>query len=266
MKHQRIARDQVLDPPYRPDHDMAPSAQLGLLGANRRAAEDGDDVDALAAAVGAQSLRDLDAELSRRRQNEPLDLMLGGIDVLKHRQPEGRGLAAPGLRLADNVAPREQRRDRLLLDRARLFVADVPRGGEDCRTGEFLEGPSDRQRWASAMDDSAASGLHGPRLGSRLMSVTVVGSIAFDAVKTPFGERERMLGGSAVHFALAASFFGDVHVVGPVGEDFGVDEHAVLEQRGVVIDDIERVAGGKTFFWRVSTAGTSMIARRSTPS
>ena len=53
------------------------------------------------------------------------------------------------------------------------------------------------------------------------MSVTVVGSIAFDAVRTPFDERERMLGGSAVHFALAASFFADVHVVGPVGDDFG---------------------------------------------
>ena len=56
------------------------------------------------------------------------------------------------------------------------------------------------------------------------MSLTVVGSIAFDSVRTPFGERERMLGGSAVHFALAASFFTDVRVVGPVGDDFG-DEH-----------------------------------------
>ena len=46
------------------------------------------------------------------------------------------------------------------------------------------------------------------------MSLTVVGSIAFDSVRTPFGERERMLGGSAVHFALAARFFGRVHVVG----------------------------------------------------
>jgi sugar/nucleoside kinase (ribokinase family) len=82
------------------------------------------------------------------------------------------------------------------------------------------------------------------------MSVTVVGSIAFDAVKTPFGERERMLGGSAVHFALAASFFDDVHVVGPVGEDFGPDEYAVLDSRGVETADIERIAGGRTFFWR----------------
>ena len=81
------------------------------------------------------------------------------------------------------------------------------------------------------------------------MSVTVVGSIAFDAVKTPFGKRQRMLGGSAVHFALAASFFDEVRVVGPVGDDFGEEDYAVLRGRGVNTDDIEHVPGGKTFFW-----------------
>ncbi len=83
-----------------------------------------------------------------------------------------------------------------------------------------------------------------------LMALTVVGSIAFDAVRTPFGERERMLGGSAVHFALAASFFTDVRVVGPVGDDFGPDEIGVLESHGIETADIERVEGGRTFFWR----------------
>jgi sugar/nucleoside kinase (ribokinase family) len=82
------------------------------------------------------------------------------------------------------------------------------------------------------------------------MSLLVVGSIAFDAVKTPFGERERMLGGSAVHFSLAASFFTDVRVVGPVGDDFGEEEYAVLHAHGVNTEDIERVEGGRTFFWR----------------
>ena len=81
------------------------------------------------------------------------------------------------------------------------------------------------------------------------MSVTVVGSIAYDAVRTPFGERERMLGGSAVHFALAASFFDEVRMVGPVGEDFAASDVELLERRGVVTSDIEHVAGGKTFFW-----------------
>jgi sugar/nucleoside kinase (ribokinase family) len=82
------------------------------------------------------------------------------------------------------------------------------------------------------------------------MTLVVVGSIAFDAVKTPFGERERMLGGSAVHFSLAASFFTDVRVVGPVGGDFGAEEESVLTERGINTEDIERVEGGKTFFWR----------------
>jgi sugar/nucleoside kinase (ribokinase family) len=82
------------------------------------------------------------------------------------------------------------------------------------------------------------------------MSITVVGSIAYDSVRTPFGERERMLGGTAVHFSLACSFFADVHVVGPVGDDFGADEIARLEGHGVNTADIERVSGGKTFFWR----------------
>jgi sugar/nucleoside kinase (ribokinase family) len=82
------------------------------------------------------------------------------------------------------------------------------------------------------------------------MALTVVGSIAFDSVRTPFGERERMLGGSAIHFALAAAFFTEVRVVGPVGDDFGDEHLAVLEERGVITDDIERVEGGQTFFWQ----------------
>jgi sugar/nucleoside kinase (ribokinase family) len=82
------------------------------------------------------------------------------------------------------------------------------------------------------------------------MPITVVGSIAYDTVKTPFGERERMLGGAAVHFSLAASFFDDVRVVGPVGDDFGEPQLDVMRARGVDVSDVERVAGGKTFFWQ----------------
>jgi sugar/nucleoside kinase (ribokinase family) len=81
------------------------------------------------------------------------------------------------------------------------------------------------------------------------MSITVVGSIAYDTVKTPFGERERMLGGAATHFALAASFFEQVRVVGPVGEDFGERQLQIMRTRDVDLADVERVAGGKTFFW-----------------
>ena len=82
------------------------------------------------------------------------------------------------------------------------------------------------------------------------MSLTVVGSIAFDAVKTPFGERERMLGGAATHITHAARFFTEVRPVGPVGDAIGAEQFEVLESRGILTDDIERVEGGKSFFWR----------------
>jgi sugar/nucleoside kinase (ribokinase family) len=82
------------------------------------------------------------------------------------------------------------------------------------------------------------------------VSITVVGSIAFDAVETPFGTRDRMLGGAATHFALAASLLDQVRIVGPVGDDFGEAEMEILQTRGSNVDDVERVAGGKTFFWK----------------
>jgi len=82
------------------------------------------------------------------------------------------------------------------------------------------------------------------------VSLLVVGSVAFDAVETPFGKRERMLGGSATHFSLSASFFSDVRVVAVVGGDFGEEEMEVFRHRRINTDDIERVPRGETFFWR----------------
>src|ERR1700709_1258901 len=84
---------------------------------------------------------------------------------------------------------------------------------------------------------------------SRLMSLTVVGSIAFDAVETEAGKRDRLLGGAAVHFSLASSFLAETRIVGPVGDDFGPEEYAVLDRRGVNTDDVDPAPGGKTFFW-----------------
>src|SRR6478735_8094600 len=81
------------------------------------------------------------------------------------------------------------------------------------------------------------------------MSLTVVGSVAFDSLETPFGKRERVLGGAATHFSLAASFFTDVRVVGIVGDDFGEAEFEVFHRRGIETGDVERVSGGKSFFW-----------------
>lgn len=81
------------------------------------------------------------------------------------------------------------------------------------------------------------------------MSLTVVGSVAFDAVETPFGKRDKILGGAATHFSLAASFFTQVNAVGVVGGDFGDDEWAPFKRHNINTTDIEVVPNGKTFFW-----------------
>ena len=80
------------------------------------------------------------------------------------------------------------------------------------------------------------------------MAILVVGSVAFDTLETPSGKRERVLGGAATHFALAASFFTEVRVVGVVGEDFGPKQERVLTEKGVDTRGIER-AKGKSFHW-----------------
>jgi sugar/nucleoside kinase (ribokinase family) len=81
------------------------------------------------------------------------------------------------------------------------------------------------------------------------MSLTVVGSVAFDALETPFGKRDKILGGAATHFSLSASFFTNVRCVGVVGGDFGDEEWAVFKRHHINTDDIEIVKDGKTFFW-----------------
>ena len=83
------------------------------------------------------------------------------------------------------------------------------------------------------------------------MSITVVGSVAFDTVETPAGRRERCLAGAATYFSLAASFFTQVRVIAVVGEDFGLAEEAVFQKRNIDIRGIER-APGKSFFWQGS--------------
>ncbi len=80
------------------------------------------------------------------------------------------------------------------------------------------------------------------------MSILVVGSVAFDSLETPSGKRERVLGGAATHFALAASFFTPVRVIGVVGEDFLPEHEQVLTAKGVDTRGIER-APGKSFHW-----------------
>jgi sugar/nucleoside kinase (ribokinase family) len=81
------------------------------------------------------------------------------------------------------------------------------------------------------------------------MSLLVVGSVAFDALETPFGKRDKILGGSAAHFSISASYFADVRVVAVVGGDFTSEEERVFQEHNVDLSDLERIPEGKTFFW-----------------
>jgi sugar/nucleoside kinase (ribokinase family) len=81
------------------------------------------------------------------------------------------------------------------------------------------------------------------------VSILVVGSVAYDTVETPFGKAERVLGGSASFFAVAASFFVPVNLVGVVGEDFGEEQLAAFRGRDIDLEGLER-APGKTFHWQ----------------
>lgn len=81
------------------------------------------------------------------------------------------------------------------------------------------------------------------------MSLLVVGSVALDSVRTPFGVRERSLGGAATHFSVAASFFTEVGIVAVVGEDFTAEDSAVFREQNINTENLQRIHGGKTFRW-----------------
>jgi sugar/nucleoside kinase (ribokinase family) len=80
------------------------------------------------------------------------------------------------------------------------------------------------------------------------VSLLVVGSVAFDCLECPLGKVDRTLGGAATYFAVAASFFTHVNLVGIVGDDFTEEDAEVFRGRHIDIDGLER-ATGKTFFW-----------------
>jgi len=82
------------------------------------------------------------------------------------------------------------------------------------------------------------------------MDVVIVGSVALDSIETPSGAVERALGGSATYASIAASYFARAGVVGVVGGDFPHKHIATLRKRGVDLEGLEIIAGGKTFFWR----------------
>ncbi len=87
------------------------------------------------------------------------------------------------------------------------------------------------------------------------MAILVVGSVAFDSIETPHGRVQKILGGAATHFSLAASFFTPVRVIGVVGEDFTPEHEAVFTKQGIDTEGIEH-APGLSFHWTGEYSGT----------
>ncbi len=83
-----------------------------------------------------------------------------------------------------------------------------------------------------------------------MSKLVIVGTVAFDAIETPFGKTDKILGGAATYIGLSASFFNvDSAIVSVVGEDFPQEHLDLLSERNINIEGIEIVKGGKTFFW-----------------
>ena len=79
--------------------------------------------------------------------------------------------------------------------------------------------------------------------------ILTVGSVAFDSIKTPFGEASRVVGGAATYFSVAASFFTDVRLVAVVGDDFTAEQMRVFSGRRIDLTGLQRVPG-ETFRWK----------------
>src|SRR4051794_36108690 len=80
------------------------------------------------------------------------------------------------------------------------------------------------------------------------MSLVVIGSVAYDAIETPNGKRERILGGSCTYIALTASYFTRTSIVAVIGDDFAEEDRSLLLSKGVDLEGLEQVSG-KTFLW-----------------
>lgn len=83
------------------------------------------------------------------------------------------------------------------------------------------------------------------------MSLLVVGSVAYDGIETPFGKKDRILGGSATYISLAASYFAkNVNLVGVVGKDFADEDISLLKAKNVDLEGLQIDKSGNTFFWK----------------
>jgi sugar/nucleoside kinase (ribokinase family) len=81
------------------------------------------------------------------------------------------------------------------------------------------------------------------------VSITVVGTVAFDTIQTPFGRVDRCIGGSATYFSVAASFFSPVNLVSVIGDDFTAEDASIFKGRDINLDGLQRIKHAKSFFW-----------------
>jgi len=82
------------------------------------------------------------------------------------------------------------------------------------------------------------------------MSLVILGTVAFDAIETPFGKTDKILGGAATYISLAASnFIPETKILSVIGDDFPEEYLTMLQSKGANIEGLRRIAGEKTFFW-----------------
>ena len=85
-----------------------------------------------------------------------------------------------------------------------------------------------------------------------MKNILIVGSVAFDAIETPFGKTDKIVGGSGSYISLAASYLnhrGKTNLVGVVGEDFPQEDIQMFRDHGVNVDGLQIKEGEKSFFW-----------------
>src|SRR5690606_1025880 len=82
------------------------------------------------------------------------------------------------------------------------------------------------------------------------MSLVVIGTVAFDAIETPFGKTDKIVGGAATYASISASYlFNKIKIVGVIGDDFGKDNLNKITSKGIDIEGLQLIEGQKSFFW-----------------
>jgi len=82
------------------------------------------------------------------------------------------------------------------------------------------------------------------------MSLVIIGTVAYDAIETPFGKTDKIVGGAATFAGIAASYlYDDVKLIAVIGEDFGDENLNLLKNKGIDTEGVQIIEGGKSFFW-----------------